>query len=231
MEAGGGYNRRSHVQAAGLSPAVPMLERAARTVSLPDATLPITLADYGASEGRNSLAPLARAIHILRSRIGPQRAISVVHTDLPENDFSALFQTLATDPDSYLRNDPAVFPAAIGRSFYEQILPAGSVTLGWSSWAVQWLSRTPMPIPDHVQVAYSRDAIVRTTFAGQAAQDWHDFLVHRRAELHAGGRLVVLTMALTEGGEFGYAPLLSAMVAALADMRDSGFLRTDEVQG
>jgi hypothetical protein len=75
--------------------------------------------------------------------VGLGWARSVVHTDLPGNDFSALFQTLADDPESYLRGDPAVFASAVGRSFYEQILPAGSVTLGWSSWAVQWLSRVP----------------------------------------------------------------------------------------
>lgn len=230
MEGGGGYNLRSRVQASGLSPAVPLLEQGARTAMLPDGAWPITIADYGASEGRNSLIPLGRAIRILRDRIGPQRAIAVVHTDLPENDFTGLFQTLATDRDSYLRNGPSVFPAAVGRSFYEQILPTGSVTLGWSSWAVQWLSRTPMAIPDHVQVACSRNAAARAAFAGQAAQDWRDLLVHRREELHAGGRLVVLAMALTEAGEFGYAPLLAAMVDALADMRDSGFLRAGEVE-
>ena len=87
-----------------------------------------------------------------------------MHTDLPGNDFSALFQTLANDPDSYLRDDPAVFPSAVGRSFYQQILPSRSVTLGWSSWAVQWLSRTPAHIPDQVQVAYSGDAAARAAF-------------------------------------------------------------------
>ena len=147
MEGQGGYNRSSQVQAAGLSPAVPMLELAARTVALPPGSQPIVIADYGSSEGHNSLLPLGAAITILRQRIGPDRAISVVHTDLPENDFSGLFKTLNTDPNSYLRRDHAVFASAVGRSFYEQVLPAGSVTLAWSSWAVQWLSRAPGPIP------------------------------------------------------------------------------------
>lgn len=229
MEAGGGYNRRSQVQAAGLSPAVPLLEQAARTVALPPDAQLIVLADYGASEGRNSLVPLATAIRALRERAGTERAISVIHTDLPENDFSALFQTLATDPDSYLRNDPAVFPAAVGRSFYRQILPPGSVSLGWSSWAVQWLSRAPMPVPDQVQVAYSQDAATRAAFAAQADQDWRAFLLHRGHELHAGGKLVVLTMASTDDGAFGYAPVLAAIYGGLCDMQASGFLGADEL--
>jgi SAM dependent carboxyl methyltransferase len=75
------------------------------------------------------------AIGILRERLEPERAISVVHTDLPDNDFTALFRTLAADPNSYLRGNSEVFALAVGRSFYEQILPASSVTLAWSSWA------------------------------------------------------------------------------------------------
>ena len=100
---------------------------------------------------------MAAAIAALRRRTASDRLVSVVHIDLPTSDFSALFQALAADPDSYLQNDPAAFAAAVGRSFYEAVLPPRSVTLGWCSWAVQWLSRAPGPIPDQVQVAYSRD--------------------------------------------------------------------------
>ena len=196
MEGHGVYNRSSRVQAAGLSPAVPLLGHAARTVALSAAPQPIVIADYGSSEGHNSLDPLVVAISALRERVGPERAISIVHTDLPDNDFSALFRMLTTDPNSYLRGDPAIFTSAVGRSFYEQILPASSVTLAWSSWAIQWLSRVPAAIPDQVQVAYSRDAAVRAAFARQAAEDWGTFLVHRGCELRLGGRLVVGTSAL-----------------------------------
>jgi hypothetical protein len=161
MEGHGVYNRSSRVQAAGLSPAVPLLEQAAKSVPLPAGPDPILLVDYGSSEGHNSLGPLTTAIGVLRERLGPERAISVVHTDLPDNDFTALFRTLAADPNSYLRGNSEVFALAVGRSFYEQILPAGSVTLAWSSWAIQWLSRLPAVIPDQVQVAYSRDPAAR----------------------------------------------------------------------
>lgn len=83
MEGHGGYNRSSRVQAAGSSPALPLLEQAARIVTLAEAPTPIVIADYGASEGRNSLDPMAVAIGALRDRVGPERAISVIHTDLP----------------------------------------------------------------------------------------------------------------------------------------------------
>ena len=230
MEGQGRYNRSSQVQAAGLSPAVPMLEQAAREVSLPCGRVPIVIGDYGASQGHNSLAPVGAAIDALRERAGQEQAICVVHVDLPENDFTALFETLRDDPQSYLKRDAAVFASAVGRSFYEQVLPEETVTLGWSSWAVQWLSRAPMEIPDHVQVAASAHAEVRAAFHQQAAEDWRRFLVARGRELREGGRLVVLTMAADDRGEFGYQALLQAMYASLVEMAESGFIEEKELR-
>jgi hypothetical protein len=230
MEGQGRYNRSSQVQAGGLSPAVPMLEQAARKVPLPGGRQPIVIADYGSSQGHNSLVPVGAAIDVLRERAGRERAISVVHVDLPGNDFTALFETLRTDPQSYLKRDAAVFPSAVGRSFYEQVLPAETVTLGWSSWAVQWLSQAPGVIPDQVQVALSRDIDAKNAFHRQAAEDWRRFVVARSSELCEGGRLVVLTMAADERGEFGYRALLQAMYASLMEMVDSGFLSEEELR-
>lgn len=230
MEGKGGYNRNSRVQEVALSPAVAMLERAARIVALPPDSQPIVIADYGSSQGHNSLVPLQAAIQALRQRIGQNRGVSVVHTDLPENDFTALFQTLVTSPESYLCKDGAAFASAIGRSFYQQILPTASVTLGWSSWAVQWLSRTPARIPDQVQVAFSRDAASRAAFARKAAEDWRTFLVMRERELCSGGRLVVLAMALDDNGDFGYGPVLNAMYSTLVEMVAGGFLLAEELE-
>jgi hypothetical protein len=51
---------------------------------------------------------MAAAITTLRERVGAARAIAVVHTDLPDSDFTSLFRTLSVDPDSYLRADPAL---------------------------------------------------------------------------------------------------------------------------
>jgi hypothetical protein len=230
MEAHGAYNRNTGVHAAGSSPAIPLFEEAARRVALADAPEPVTIADYGASEGHTSLQPLSAAIRALRERIGADRAVSVVHTDLPSDDFGVLFEMLENNPASYLRGDPACFASAVGRSFYRQILPASSVTLGWSSWAVQWLSRTPCPIPDQVQIAYSRDPAAHAAFARQAAADWASFLTYRGAELRPGGRLVVLTMALTDEGEFGYRPVLKAMYVSLLALVSAGLVRPEEAR-
>ena len=229
MEGRGVYNRSSRIQAAGLSPAVPLLERAAKVVSLSNAPEAIVIADYGSSEGRNSLSPMTVAIGAIRERVGPNRSISVVHTDLPGNDFSSLFETLDVDPDSYLRDDPAAFASAVGRSYYQQILPSDSVTLGWTSWATHWLSRAPALIPDHVVSAYSHNAAVRAAYARQADEDWRNFLLSRGSELRKGGRLVIMTMALADDGGFAFPQLLEALLAALRGLVDEGLIGMEEV--
>ena len=230
MEGKGAYNRSSSVQAVGSLPAVGLLERAARAVTLPPPPELVVIADYGSSEGHNSLVPMAAGISALRKRVGNERAIFVFHTDLPANDFTALFETLENCPNSYLRNDPAVFAAAVGRSYFEQILPASSVTLGWSAWAIQWLSRVPCAIPDQVQIAYSHDAAACSAFAEQATEDWRRFLAMRSFELRPGARLVVLTMAIDDNGDFGYRPVVDALYGTLVDMVDRGLIRKEEFQ-
>ncbi len=227
------YTQSSRLQAAGLVPAIALLERAAEKVALPEAPQPIVIADYGAATGHNSLKPMTAAIAVLRRRTRNDHAILVAHTDVPDNDFTALFRTLADDPDSYLHKDAACFASAIGRSFYGQILPSNTVNLGWTSWAIQWLSRIPDGAPeldDHVQVAYSKNDEARAAYAHQSARDWQDFVAFRGRELCPGGQLVVLTMALDEDGEFGYRPMNDALVAALNDQVRDGLLRPEELR-
>lgn len=220
----------SRLQAAGLRPAIELFEQAAETVPLPQPPQPIVIADYGASTGHNSLAPISAALPLLRNRTRPDHSILVVHTDVPENNFTAMFETLADDPDTYLRKDPATFASAVGRSFYTQIIPSNSVHLGWSSWAIQWLGKVPAPVADHIQVSYSADESVRAAYAKQAAFDWHEFVAFRGRELVPGGHLVVLTMALDDSGEFGYRPLLTAILDTLDELAGAGLLTEDEVR-
>ncbi|MEO3761436.1 SAM-dependent methyltransferase [Mycobacterium sp. B14F4] len=225
----GSYTASSRLQAAGLRRAIQLFEEAADVVPLPSPPQPIVIADYGASTGHNSLMPVCAAIAVLRKRTRADHSVLVVHTDVPDNDFTAMFKTLTDDPDSYLQKDEASFASAVGRSFYSQIVPSNSVNLGWSSWAIQWLSRVPQPVPDHVQVAYSADDATRDAYARQAAHDWHEFIAFRGRELCKDGRMVVMTMALGEDGEFGYRPLLGALADTLDELTAQELLTADEM--
>jgi hypothetical protein len=151
------YTAASRLQAAGLDSAARLFAEMAESVPLPKPPHPVVLADYGAATGHNSLLPIGAAIEVLSTRIRKDQAILVTHTDVAENDFTALFHTLADDPDSYQHRYPAAFPNAIGRSVYSQIMPSDSVTLGWSSWAIQLLHHTPGPLRT------IRDAIFNNT--------------------------------------------------------------------
>jgi hypothetical protein len=227
----GSYTAASRLQAAGLRRAITLFEHAAEAVPLPRSPRPIVIADYGAATGHNSLLPIGAAIAVLRKRTRPEHSVLVTHTDVPENDFTQLFHTLSDDPDSYLKKDHASFASAVGRSFYSQILPPNSVNLAWSSWSIQWLGRTPTQVPDHIVSAYSRDDDVRAAHARQAAHDWHEFVAFRGRELSPGARLVVMTMALGEDGDFGYRPLLDAIMQTLAELVARELITEDEMQG
>ena len=108
--------------------------------------------------------PVAAAIAVLRKRTRPDHAILVTHTDRPGNNFTKLFTTLADDPDSYLKKDDQTFPAGRRPVLHRQILPSNSIALGWSSWAIQWLSQPAAVVPDHVHISYSTDDSARRSF-------------------------------------------------------------------
>ncbi len=230
MAGQGVYNCHAAIPAAGGALALPLFEQAARRIELDDGARPIVIADYGSSEGRNSLSPMRAAIAALRARIGRERAICVCHIDRPTNDFSSLFVTLAGDPDSYMRNDPHVHALAAGRSFYERTLPGEYVDLGWSSYAAQWLSRIPRPLPDHIFPDCATGA-VRAEFVRQSAEDWETFLTHRAAELRPGGRLVVAQPANwgEEGpGSTGMSGIMDLTNVVLADLVSAGMVTAEE---
>lgn len=224
------YTASSRLQAAGMDDGIRLFEQAAREASLPQPPQPIAIADYGAATGYNSLRPVGAAVRALRLRTRSDHAILVAHTDLPDNDFSGLFTTLAEDPDSYLKVDSATFPTAVGRSFYQQILPSETVALGWSSWATHWLSRVPVVVGDHIHVSFSADDTARRAYAQQAAVDWHDFLAFRGRELAPGGRLVVLTLGLDPAGGSGFDGVLQALFAELQHLVADGVLTDAELR-
>jgi len=227
MEGGGSYNRHARIPAGGAGLAMPFLEQAVQRLALNGNNHPIVIADYGSSEGKNSLAPLRAAIRGLRVRFGPNRPIQVVHIDQAANDFNSLFDVLHRDPERYLAEDPNTFPSAIGRSFYEPVFPPEQVDLGWSSYAAVWLSHIPALIPGHF-LAVASTGEVRAAFDRQGAEDWRRFLSLRARELRPGGRLVVVLPALNDHGAAGFEPLFNHANAAVAEMVAEGTISADE---
>jgi hypothetical protein len=227
MEGGGSYNLYAKVPAAGGELALPFLAEAARNIAFEVENRPLVIADYGSSQGKNSLAPMRAAIKALRPRVGPSRPIFVVHIDQAANDFNTLFCVLHSDPERYSIDDAHVFPCAIGRSFYESVLPREHVHLGWSSYAAVWLSRVPMQIPGHF-VALASAGEVRAAFDRQGAEDWKSFLCLRADELKPGGRLVVVLPGLNDEGRAGFEPLFGLANEVLAEMVSTDSISAEE---
>jgi hypothetical protein len=222
MEGGGFYTAHSDVQAEYGELGFQWLEQAAAEVVPPRAPLPFAIADMGAAGGGNSLEPMARA---LAARRGQAPAL-VIHTDIPDNDFSALFRLVQSAPGSYLQA-PETYALAAGRSFFEPLLPEGFLSLGWSSIAVHWLSAVPRPIPDHIYCSFATGA-AREALAARSAQDWTAFLDHRARELRPSGRLVVVGGAALDDGRSGAEGLMAIADAALRELVAHGDLADDE---
>jgi hypothetical protein len=102
MEGKGFYDRHSLAQRSAGGLGIPLLERAVEALpAFEHGVAPVVVADFGAAGGRNELAPMNVAIDGLRAR-GVDGAIVVVHTDIPGNDFTTLFDNLEHDPGTYL---------------------------------------------------------------------------------------------------------------------------------
>jgi hypothetical protein len=220
MAGDGYYNAHSPQQAAIAAMSEAALRRAAS--SLPDSVTASVIADYGCSQGRNSIGPVRVLLDELRRRSDESQPWSVVHNDLPGNDWTTLFATVL-GTDSYLTDHEDVYPSAIGRSFYDQVLPDGSVAVGWSGTSVLWLSRRPDVGPDNLfSVLATGDDVHR--WADAAAADWRTFLAHRARELAPGGRLVMSSLEASDV----YPPFLRLIRDAVRAAAGAGAITTAE---
>ncbi|MBB3655437.1 hypothetical protein FHX15_000636 [Rhizobium sp. BK650] len=213
------------MQATGIAALLSLWEAACRTVDIGDG--PVTIVDYGCSQGRNSMIPMRKAVDVLRSRVGATTPIEIIHTDLPSNDFSSLFEALISDPNSYMAGTSDVFPLAIGKSYFSPLLPPGRVHLGWSTWALQWMSTNAIDAPDHILAGMSKSPAVVAAVAAQQASDWECFLTQRSREMRPGAKLVLGFTARAEA-DTGWEWLLGELWSAVEEMRRDGLLSERE---
>ncbi|WP_175499920.1 MULTISPECIES: hypothetical protein [unclassified Streptomyces] len=223
---GRGYGRHSQVQQRAGDHGLPLLRRALAALPLPVGGEPLRVADLGAATGANSLDPMRVVVESVRRRAGRDTPVTVVHTDIPANDFDAMFATVLHTPGSYA-HEPQVFALAEARSFYEPLFPPGELHLAWSAIAVHWLSGVPRPVPDHI---YSAQATgdVRRALEERSRADWEAFLTHRARELRSGGQLVVLGGAADDDGSSGAEGLMAAADAVLDGMVREGLVTPSE---
>jgi hypothetical protein len=198
MKGDGFYDDHSSGQRASIESLASWIEAAAAGAHLPTQGRPFVVADYGSSEGRNSVLAMRCVIDSLRRR-GATGPVCPIFSDLVTNNFNQLFRNL--DEDDVMRHrEGGIFPAAVGGSFYTSLLPPGSVHLGMTFNAVVWLDRLPAePFPEFIVYMGPRShradvripAATVAAFSQQAANDLIRFLECRAAEIAPGGRLLV----------------------------------------
>jgi hypothetical protein len=183
--------------------ATDLVLEAARDIKLEQTETPFGIADYGCADGGTSIDLHRALIADIRSR-EPDRPIALTYTDLPGNDFSALFKRLQgqlpMDPVG-LSNIDRLFTLASGTSFYRQVVPSGSLAIGFSATAMHWMSILPGRITGHVHSVGAKGAEYHA-FRAQSLKDWETILLHRAAELRPGGWLVMANFCIDEQGYY-----------------------------
>jgi hypothetical protein len=129
------------------------------------------------------------------NKVPEEKSLLVVHNDLPSNDWSELFDLL--------NEDRSYHGVANGRSFYESCLPVNSLSIGYSSTSLHWLSRKPCNLSNHCASLFAHGDELRS-FRDQSRLDWSDFLEHRSRELITGGVLILLVPAVDDRGSNGF---------------------------
>ncbi|MEM6303147.1 MAG: SAM-dependent methyltransferase [Pseudomonadota bacterium] len=202
MKGAGYYSQATKGARNVIMAATPVVEAALATQALADDGAPVTMTDMGAADGGTSIEMWTQILTGLRAAL-PQRALQLVYTDLPRNDFGQLFRIVhgQTDLAAVAPEVDNVYLMASATSFHHPIVPPGTLHLGFSATASHYVSETPAEIPDHVHMV-GASGEVRSAYMAQGARDWEAFLTARAAELAPGGRLVLYNFGIDEQGRF-----------------------------
>ncbi|MEM7345531.1 MAG: SAM-dependent methyltransferase [Chloroflexota bacterium] len=181
--------------------ATPRVCQAIEQMELSDATL-FTLADMGCADGGTSVDMIRAAVQTIQ-QANSKKPIAIIYSDQLRNNYNALFQVVYgnTAINSYIHNIENVSIFASATSFYQQIVPTGSLNLGFSATAMHWLSRKPGDISNHVQAVGAQGEELEA-FAQQGLKDWETILLARAPELTSGGRLVLVNFCKDEAGHY-----------------------------
>ncbi|CAF3791070.1 unnamed protein product [Rotaria socialis] len=190
----GCYNLNCRPQMAAIELSLPFIQQAIDVLDLTSSSAPLIIADFGSSEGLNSMYAMKAIIEYLRHSKEENRSFLVVHNDLASNHWTKLFELV--------NNDSTYYGLACGQSFYEQCLPPNSLSVGYSSTSIHWLSRKPCNVSNHCSALFSQQDEF-DSFKHQAHIDFSQFLEHRSRELVPGGVLILAIVCVNDEGLCG----------------------------
>ena len=188
--------------------------------------------DMGAADGGTSLALWGQVLSKVRQQ-APSRAIEMIYTDLPRNDFSQLFQIVhgLTDTQSYLSDVSGVHVMASATSFHEAIVPAGTLDLGFSATASHYIVSNPCAISDHVHMVRATGK-ERQAYEAAGVADWETMLLRRVEEMKPGARLCLFNFGIDEEGRYlgntGGHNMFDTFAELWGDLADQGVITREE---
>jgi len=229
MREGGYYNQHSPSQRKGVTSIMDHIAEAARTVSIPEDNKPFRISDLGSSQGSNSIPPVSKIIEVVRERC-PGIPVSVLHNDLPTNDFQALFEVVHSR-ESFTHQFDDVYVAACGQSYYRPMSPPGDLhfvialtTLHWAPFTVDF---GPTAISER-DPSVSHE--VREQSKRLAAESLKGFLLARASECATGGKVVASMVGLPEqqgGGPEDY--IFELLTLVFQSMVRDGLMQPSEL--
>ncbi|KAG5821127.1 hypothetical protein H9Q74_001893 [Fusarium xylarioides] len=193
MQGGGYYKENCTLQGLAIDKALSLLESPKCNGKT------ITLADYGSSEGKNTIRLLANYL----SNLPALSSATLVFNDTPFNDFSSLSRTINTNWTSLSQDGKlAISPLMVPQSFFGQVLLDDFVDAGFSFTALHWLQHMP-------------SSWETSDLAGYAHEDLVSFLSARHREIRPSG---TLTLCIPSHGEIGVDPAVACLQASVRSL-------------
>jgi hypothetical protein len=230
MKGEGFYDQHSGPQLSSILAVKHWIEEAIASLEMPAPPHEVTVLDLGSSEGRNAVRLMSAIVAALRQR--STQPIETFYCDLPSNNFNQLFTNIQEALNGG-RFASDTYPAAVAGSFYNEVLPSGTVHFATSFNSVMWLDHLP-DLRLSNRVVYRRpqppgaglpvSAEVRAAFQTQGTRDLNRFLENRAHELAPGGKLLLAAPGDTESACISdglYDVLNDAMLDLVADNRVS----------
>lgn len=155
----------------------------------------LLIADFGSSYGQNSIETMKIILEYLIKIHKLRQSPIIIHNDIPTNDWTKFFQLLSIN-NSY-------YSLANGRSFYEQCLPINSLSIGYSSGSLHYLSKKPCNIINHCYIHFGNEN-ERENFRKQSKFDFNLFIKYRSRELISGGVLILNIPSINKNEEMDF---------------------------
>jgi hypothetical protein len=226
MKGNGYYDQNSLLQRSLMETTSDRLELAVNSiVSVFSSDEYLQIADYGCSEGRNSILGFVKPVIDFISKKRPGVSVSVILEDQPSNDFS----TVSKNAEEFKKNYPTVYFLMSAGSFFTQIIPNSSLHLGFSSSAVHWLSQN-IPLVE----LFNENKIVEENYkrwSDVAKDDWESFLKSREKELKSGGQMVICVLSDLKKGNRCVQDLFNILHRILIQMKNENIIEKQEMDG